>query len=131
MPRSLGQKFVYSAVNPNVRIPVIKDALDLLYQAKVCHRVTASSANGVPLGAELLSQYIKVIIIDVGLCSADLGLSLAELGSSTSNKLMLFFKKNLHSFLSCFLLVLIRGCCIDEEMIAFELWCELNDILLI
>lgn len=81
VPRRLGEKFVYSHVNPNVRIPVIKEALELLCQAKVCHRITASSSNGVPLAAEALSHYIKVILLDVGLSSADLGLSLAELGA--------------------------------------------------
>lgn len=81
VPRSLGQKFVYSSVNPNVRIPLIKEALDLLCQARVCHRITASASNGVPLAAELLNQYIKVILLDVGLCSADLGLRLGDLAS--------------------------------------------------
>jgi uncharacterized protein len=81
VPRLLGQKFVYSHVNSNERIPAIKEALDLLCQAKVCHRITASSSNGVPLGAELLSHYLKVILLDVGLSSADLGLTLADLAS--------------------------------------------------
>jgi uncharacterized protein len=81
VPPNLGQKFVYSSVNRVVRIPIIKEALDLLCKAKVCHRVTASSANGVPLGAELLSHYIKVLLLDVGLSSSDLGLSLSELNS--------------------------------------------------
>ncbi|MBA2368998.1 MAG: ATP-binding protein [Candidatus Protochlamydia sp.] len=81
VPRNLGQKFVYTRINPNVRLPLIKEALDLLCQAKVCHRIVASSSNGVPLGAELLNHYFKVILLDVGLSSADLGLSLAELAS--------------------------------------------------
>lgn len=79
VPRCLGEKFVFSAVNPNERIPVIKDALELLCKAKVCSKVSASSANGVPLGAEPLKSYLKVILLDVGLSSSDLGLSLAEL----------------------------------------------------
>jgi uncharacterized protein len=82
VPRCLGQKFVYSSVNQNERIPLIKDALELLCQAKVCHQITASSANGVPLAAELLKSYIKVILLDVGLSSADLGLSLSEIQST-------------------------------------------------
>lgn len=81
VPQSLGKKFVYSHVNPDVRIPIIKDALDLLCLAKVCHPVMASSSNGVPLGAEILSHYIKAVLLDVGLCSADLGLFLADLAS--------------------------------------------------
>lgn len=79
VPPSLGEKFVYSSVNRDVRIPIIKESLDLLCQAKLCHKISASAANGVPLGAEIHSQYLKVILLDVGLSSADLGLSLAEL----------------------------------------------------
>lgn len=81
VPRCLGEKFVYSSVNENERIPIIKDALELLCQARVCHQIPASSGNGVPLGAELLKSYIKVILLDVGLSSADLGLSLSEIQS--------------------------------------------------
>lgn len=81
VPRCLGQKFVYSSVNQNERIPIIKEALELLCQAKVCHQITASSSNGVPLAAELLKSYIKVILLDVGLSSADLGLSLSDIES--------------------------------------------------
>ncbi|MFI5343471.1 MAG: ATP-binding protein [Chlamydiales bacterium] len=79
--KNLGRKFVYSKVNPEVRISIIKEALELLCQARLCHRAIASSSNGVPLAAELLEGYIKVILLDVGLSSADLGLSLAELES--------------------------------------------------
>jgi predicted AAA+ superfamily ATPase len=79
VPRCLGQKFVYNSVNQNERIPIIKGALELLCQAKVCHQITASSANGVPLAAELLKSYLKVILLDVGLSSADLGLSLSDI----------------------------------------------------
>lgn len=81
VPKNLGKKFVYSKVNPDIRIPVIKEALDLLCQARICHQVKASASNGIPLAAELLGHYIKVILLDVGLSSAELGLSLAELES--------------------------------------------------
>lgn len=81
VPYCLGEKFVYSSVNPTVRTTVIKEALELLCQARVCHRIHASSSNGVPLGAELLSSYMKVLLVDVGLSSADLGLSLHEVAS--------------------------------------------------
>jgi predicted AAA+ superfamily ATPase len=81
VPKNLGKKFVYSKVNSDVRIPVIKEALELLCQARVCHKVKASASNGVPLAAEILSHYIKVILLDVGLSSAELGLSLTDLES--------------------------------------------------
>lgn len=78
---NLGKKFVFSKVNRDVRIPILKEALELLCQAKLCHAVIASSSNGIPLAAELLPSYMKVILLDVGLSSADLGISLSELAS--------------------------------------------------
>ncbi len=82
IPKDLGKKFMYSKVNPSVRIDAIKNALNLLCKARVCHRVIGCAANGVPLAAEIQDKYLKVIFLDVGLCSAALGLSLEEFQSS-------------------------------------------------
>ena len=71
----LGGKFVYSMVDPGVKIPVIKKALMLLFQAKVCSRITHTSGNGLPLGAESNDKFFKSLMVDVGLISAQLGLS--------------------------------------------------------
>ena len=79
VPKFLGEKFIYSRVNPLIRIESIKKSLDLLCKARVCHRVIGCAANGVPLLAEVLDKHLKVIFLDVGLCSAALGLTLGEL----------------------------------------------------
>lgn len=79
VPLYLGQKFVYSKVNPSVQSPAIKQSLDLLFKARVCHRVVGCAANGIPLAAEIQDKYMKVIFLDVGLCSTALGLSLDQL----------------------------------------------------
>jgi len=82
VPKSLGSKFVYSDVNPDteaqpsIQIPTIKKALQLLCKARIAHKIEATAANGLPLGAEINDRYNKIILIDVGLCSASLGLSL-------------------------------------------------------
>lgn len=76
VPKYLGEKFVYTRVNPSVQIAAIKQSLDLLCKARVCHRVIGTAANGVPLAAELQEKYTKAIFLDVGLCCASLGLSL-------------------------------------------------------
>jgi hypothetical protein len=81
IPRFLGKKFVYSAVTQIPPYTATKEALKLLSQSRVCHIVKGVAANGLPLAAEPLDHYFKVIFIDVGLCSAELGLSLAELDS--------------------------------------------------
>jgi len=59
----------------------LKQALELLSKARVCHRITATAANGLPLGAETNEKFLKVIMLDSGLCCASLGLSLHQLAS--------------------------------------------------
>jgi len=81
VPQTLGEKFVYSHVNRDVSHTLIKESLELLTQARACLKVQGTSANGVPLGGELLHQYFKMILLDVGLCSAALKLSLTDLQS--------------------------------------------------
>lgn len=81
VPRQLGKKFVYKHANSAISTPPLKQALDLLSKARICHRVVATSANGLPLGAEVNEKFSKVIMLDCGLCSASLGLSLHQLRS--------------------------------------------------
>jgi len=81
VPRQLGHKFVYKDVNSDVSSAPLKQALDLLSKARVCHRIVSTSANGLPLGAEVDERFLKVIMLDCGLCSASLGLSLHQLRS--------------------------------------------------
>lgn len=81
IPRQLGKKFVYKDANADVSTAPLKQALDLLTKARVCHRIVATSANGLPLGAEVDERFLKVIMLDCGLCGASLGLSLHQLRS--------------------------------------------------
>lgn len=81
VPRQLGKKFVYKDANCAVSTAPLKQALDLLAKARVCHRIVATSANGLPLGAEADEKFSKVIMLDCGLCGASLGLSLHQLRS--------------------------------------------------
>jgi len=74
-PRLLGQKFMFSQVNPEIYIKTLKQAVFLLNQAGVCHSIFSSAANGVPLAAEINKKFFKEIFLDVGLCCAALGLS--------------------------------------------------------
>lgn len=78
IPSTLGEKFMYSKIDPRASVQV-KRALELLDTARVCHRVLSCAANGVPLGAEINQKFLKVILIDVGLCSALLKLSIDQL----------------------------------------------------
>ena len=71
----LGNKFVYSLVDPGVQTRVIRKALILLSQAKICSRVSHTSGNGLPLGAESNEKFFKALMVDVVLISVQLGLS--------------------------------------------------------
>lgn len=79
VPQQLNQKFVYSKVSEGSSSQSIKKALKLLTQARVCHAVLATAGNGLPLGAEVKERYLKVILLDAGLVSASLGLSLSNI----------------------------------------------------
>ncbi len=81
IPQQLGKKFVYSHANIEVNTQSLRQALDLLSKSRVCHKIFATSANGLPLNAEIKDKFFKVILLDCGLVSAELGISLQQLNS--------------------------------------------------
>lgn len=81
VPLELGKKFVYSTVNKTVQVPAIKKSLELLCKARICHKVFSTAADGLPLHGQVNEKFIKTIFLDVGLCSASLGLSLVGIKS--------------------------------------------------
>ncbi len=76
VPLLLGKAFKYRQVNPEIPSASLKRSLELLANARVCHLVRATAANGVPLAAEVRTSPFKAIFLDVGLVSAMLGLVL-------------------------------------------------------
>ena len=82
IPKMLGEKFVFSRVNAAVQPNTMKNVLDLLGKARICHSVWSCSANGVPLAAEKNEKYFKEIFLDTGLCSVALGLGLNQLNAA-------------------------------------------------
>jgi uncharacterized protein len=75
----LGNKFVYSMVDSSVKTNIIKNALLMMFQAKLCSKVTHTSGNGLPLGAESNEKFFKALMVDAGLVSAQLGMSSEKL----------------------------------------------------
>ena len=73
VPRLLGRKFVYSQVDRDSRSTALAHALDLLCKARLCSRVQASHATGLPLSAEIRERVFKVLFVDVGMVAAALG----------------------------------------------------------
>jgi len=70
VPLMVGKKFVSTHVSSTLRAREILPALDLLVKAGVVHVVHHTSANGVPLGAEINPSIFKVISLDVALMQA-------------------------------------------------------------
>lgn len=79
VPNQLGQKFTYAKVDRDERAAALKQALDLLTLARVCHRVVSTKGKDLPLGAGADAKTMKVIHLDVGLASSALRLDLAVL----------------------------------------------------
>ncbi len=69
----LGRKFVYASMGDGIKQHQGKAAIELLAQARVCHLVAYSTANGIPLGGEVKDTFRKVMLLDVGLLQALLG----------------------------------------------------------
>ena len=55
-----------------------KEALDLLIKAGLAYKIYHTSAQGVPLGAQIKSNQFKVISFDIGIHQRVIGLDLAE-----------------------------------------------------
>lgn len=75
IPRMVGRKFKYSAVDHNVQSRELKLALDLLERAGVVYRVKQTSGAGLPLEADADDRNFKVVFLDVGLMQNLCGLS--------------------------------------------------------
>jgi uncharacterized protein len=71
-----GSKFVYSQVSPDMEAEKIKEALELLSMAGIIMPVTHTSANGVPLGAEVNTKFRKYLFMDTGLLQRLLNLDM-------------------------------------------------------
>lgn len=82
VPKMLGQKFIYSRINPQINSVTVKHSLELLNKAKICHDVVSSAANGVPLGAEIREKHFKEIFLDTGLTCAAVGLNLNQINAA-------------------------------------------------
>ena len=78
IPLQVGNKFKYVHIDRHQRAAVIAKALHLICLAKVATRIYHSSANGIPLGAEVNDKKFKVIFLDVGLMSTACGLNLLD-----------------------------------------------------
>jgi len=78
IPHFIGEQFKYSSVHGEYKKRELAPALHLLGRANVVHQVTACSGNGIPLASEVNLEKFKMIMLDVGVSLALLGLDLPE-----------------------------------------------------
>ncbi|MDH5298019.1 MAG: DUF4143 domain-containing protein [Desulfobulbaceae bacterium] len=74
IPRSLGRKVKFSAIDADQRSARVKEAVDLLAKARVCHKVCHSHCTGVPISAEANDSVYKLLFMDIGLANHVCGL---------------------------------------------------------
>ncbi len=77
--QQIGSKFHYVMADRSERASALAPAVELLCLARVCHRVRATPATAPPLAAGVNNKRFKMILLDVGLLSAALGLSVMGL----------------------------------------------------
>ncbi len=80
----IGEKVKYTRLDRNVRSAKVSEALNLLCRAGVVTKIHHTSANGLPLGAQINSKIFKPLFLDVGLVLRALGLDLANFPESQS-----------------------------------------------
>jgi predicted AAA+ superfamily ATPase len=78
IPRLICQQFKYSHIESDFKKRELEPALWLLEKAGIIHQVTHTAANGIPLRAESKLQKFKLLMLDVGLNQALLGLHLKD-----------------------------------------------------
>lgn len=75
-------KFVFNHINAPLNAEQARAALDTLIMAGLVYPVTHTSANGIPLGAEINEKYRRMVMFDTGLLQRVLGLDVSEMFSS-------------------------------------------------
>ena len=81
-------KFVYNRVDTDASTAQIKTAVETLILAGLAYPVTHSSANGIPLGAEINEKYRRMILLDTGLLQRILNLDISDILSSNDIQLV-------------------------------------------
>ncbi len=80
LPTMVGRKFKYAQVSREYRSAEIEEALQHLCLARIASKTFHTSANGVPLAAEVNQRFFKTLYLDIGLLCAALHLNVLDLG---------------------------------------------------
>ena len=63
----VGQKFVYAKVDKHIKSRELKESLELLETAGIVTRIKRTSGSGLPLEANVKSNFFKILFLDIGL----------------------------------------------------------------
>src|SRR5262249_54494565 len=78
IPAMMGQKFMYSKIDGDIRAENFKQALFLLETSGIAKRCFHTSAQGLPLGAGQDDKKFKVFYFDIGIAQRLLGLDIKQ-----------------------------------------------------
>lgn len=67
IPLQIGNKFVFSKVDQNIRTAYFSNALELLEIAGLLYKVYHTKADGIPLQSGINTKRFKIIFFDIGL----------------------------------------------------------------
>jgi len=67
IPRIVGKKVKYSNISREHPSKNIKDVLELLSKAKICHKIYHSHCSGLPLNADIKETVYKLLFMDIGM----------------------------------------------------------------
>jgi len=112
----MGKKFVYANVSKDYAHRQLKEGLELLKMAGLVIPVTHSSANGLPLGAEMDVKKQKMLLLDTGIFQRLLGLPLSDL--LISDDFSLVNKGNIAELFAG-LELLKSGSCYEQKMLYY------------
>jgi len=76
-PKMAGRRYKYSHVNPNIEAKFLREAVELLSDARLLFKICHASGAGVPLSATVNERKFKIAFIDVGLMQNALGIQAA------------------------------------------------------
>ncbi|MCD4652987.1 AAA family ATPase [bacterium] len=74
LPRLMGKKLVFSKIHPEYRSKELSKTFDQLCMAGITSKIFNCHANGVPMAAEKMERFFKVLLLDTGLLLTQLKL---------------------------------------------------------
>ena len=67
IPQLIGQQIKYNKIDPDIRSRELKEAIQVLEDTSIIHRIQATAATGLPLNAVINEKKFKLNFIDIGL----------------------------------------------------------------